>query len=249
MDSILRIARSADVAVVEDNAHGLFGSYKGKPLGSFGVLATQSFHETKNFSCGEGGALLINDAELVERAEIVREKGTDRSRFFRGEVDKYSWVDLGSSYLPSELLAAFLLAQLEQREAVQARRRAIFERYHSELAEWASALGARFTEVPSECAMTHHLFALILPDSDARAELIAHLRERGILAVFHYLPLHTSEMGLRYGGQAGDCPVSEDLSARILRLPLYGGLSDEEQGEVIRALREFEVRQAATRHA
>jgi len=239
MDEILRIARDAGAAVIEDNAHGLFGTYRGRPLGTMGQMATLSFHETKNLSCGEGGALVINDADLVGRAEILREKGTNRSRFFRGEIDRYSWVDLGSSYLPSDLLAAYLFGQLEAREKIQARRREIWERYATELADWAARLGAGLPTVPAHCGHPYHLFYLMLPDLERRQALIRHLDERGIHAVFHYLPLHLSEMGRQFGGRKGDCPVSEDVSDRLLRLPFYYDLSESNQQRVIEALRRF----------
>ena len=237
MDAILDLARARGIAVVEDNAHGLFGTWRGQPLGTFGALGTLSFHETKNFSCGEGGALLVNDERLIDRAEIVREKGTNRKRFFRGEVDKYTWVDIGSSYLPSDLLAAYLYGQLEQKEAVLARRRRIYERYLEGLASWAAERGARLPTIPPDCASSYHMFYAILPTPEARAQLIEGLRERGILAVFHYLPLHLSEMGRRFGGRAGDCPVTERLSERLVRLPFYTSLSEEDQERVIEAVR------------
>ena len=242
MDEIMKISQESGVPVVEDNAHGLFASYRGRPLGSIGALATQSFHETKNYNCGEGGALVINDARLIERAEVVREKGTDRSRFFRGEIDKYSWVDLGSSYLPSELLAAFLCAQLERRASIEERRRRLWERYGEGLQDWAGRSEVRLPVVPEHCSQPHHLFHLVLPSARSRDELIRHLADRGILAVFHYLPLHLSRMGQQLGGRRGDCPVTEDLSARVLRLPLFFALQDREQEEVIEAVCDFEVR-------
>ena len=242
MDAISAIAEAAGVPVVEDNAHGLFGSYRGKALGTFGALATQSFHETKNFSCGEAGALLINDPELVERAEIIREKGTNRSRFFRGQVDKYSWVDIGSSYLPSELLAAILYGQLERREWIQSKRRQLWERYHTELAGWASANGVLQPHVPAHCEQAYHMYYLLLPDLESRQEFIRRLKEQGILSVFHYLPLNMSAMGLRFGGHEGQCPVTEDLSDRLVRLPFYNTLTEEEQGRVVTAVTGFEVR-------
>src|ERR1035437_6435255 len=189
MAPLLEIARRHEVALVEDNAHGLFGKYRGRYLGTFGCLATQSFHETKNFTCGEGGALLINDPRFIERAEILREKGTNRSQVFRGQADKYSWIDVGSSYLPSDLLAAFLLAQLEARERVQAGRRRIWERYAGGLGGGAAALGIRLPIVPAHCEQSYHMFYLILPSLAARQALIDHLKTRSILAVFHYLPL------------------------------------------------------------
>lgn len=241
MDAIVSIARDHALAVVEDNAHGLFGKYRGRSLGTFGALATQSFHETKNFTCGEGGALLINDPRYIERAEILREKGTNRSRFFRGQVDKYTWVDLGSSFLPSDMLAAYLCAQLEARDAIQNRRRAVWETYAQGLAAWASQNGVGLPSVPEHCEQSWHMFYLMLPSLADRQRLIAHFKERGILAVFHYLPLHLSDMGRRYGGKPGECPVTEDISDRLLRLPFYYNLSDDEQRQVIRAAREFVV--------
>jgi dTDP-4-amino-4,6-dideoxygalactose transaminase len=239
MDSILEIARQRDVTVVEDNAHGLFGTYKGKPLGTFGALATQSFHETKNISCGEGGALLINDDRYVKRAEIIREKGTNRSAFFRGEIDKYTWVDLGSSYLPSELLSAFLWAQLEEFEQVQGARRAIWERYDEGLRNWAAVSDVGTPFVPAHCEHPYHMYYLLLPSLEIRDALIAHLRERGIMSVFHYVPLHYSPMGMRLGGRPGQCPVAEDVSQRIVRLPFFNDLTRGDQERVITAVSEF----------
>lgn len=239
MDAIMAMAARHEIVVVEDNAHGLFGRYRGRWLGTFGALATQSFHETKNITCGEGGALLINDERFVERAEILREKGTNRGRFFRGQVDKYSWVDVGSSYLPSDMLAAFLLAQLEACDRIQAYRKAIWERYHAELGEWATGNGVRLPSVPPDCDQAYHMFYLLLPSLAARQALIAHLKERGILAVFHYLPLHLSPMGQAFGGKPGDCPVTEQVSDRILRLPFFNDLSIGEQTEVIAAVCQF----------
>jgi dTDP-4-amino-4,6-dideoxygalactose transaminase len=206
-------------------------------LGTLGALATLSFHETKNISCGEGGALILNDAQWVERAEIIREKGTNRSRFFRGQVDKYTWVDLGSSYLPSDILAAFLLAQLEQREQIQARRRRIWECYHTRLQDWAAERNVRLPSVPAHCGQAYHLFYMLLPSPAKRQELMAHLRDKGILAVFHYQPLHLSEMGKRFGGKPGDCPVTERVSDCLLRLPFYNSLTEAEQEEVVTALK------------
>ena len=240
MDELGRIARDAGTSLVEDAAHALFGSYQGRALGSLGRLATLSFHETKNVSCGEGGALLVNDPALVERAEILREKGTNRSRFFRGEIDKYTWVDLGSSWLPSEVLAAYLWAQLEARDRIQRARERVWRRYRDELAGWAQAHDVRLPILPPHCGPAWHMFQLVLPSLDARQRLTEHLRARGILAVFHYLPLHLSPMGRRLGGRPGDCPVTEDLSDRLLRLPFYNGLAEEAQGEVIDAVRAFE---------
>lgn len=237
MDRIMEISGSRRIPVVEDNAHALFGKFRGRYLGTFGAVATQSFHETKNISCGEGGALLINDPSLVERAEIIREKGTNRSRFFRGQVDKYTWVDLGSSYLPSDLLAAFLFAQLEQWEEIQTRRRRIWDRYQAELCDWAAARGVRLPTVPDGCEQAYHMFYLLLPDLERRQALIQGLRQRGIHAVFHYQPLHLSEMGQRYGGRVGDCPVTERVADQLVRLPFFNDLTAEQQARVIAAVR------------
>lgn len=237
MDRILAIARTVGAEVIEDNAHGLFGTYRGRNLGTFGGLSTLSFHETKNFTCGEGGALLINDQRYVQRAEILREKGTNRSRFFRGEVDKYTWVDVGSSYLPSDILAAFLLAQLEAQDQIQKARRAIWDRYHQELSEWASERGVRLPTVPDECGQSYHMFYLLLPSLDRRQRTIARLKACGINSVFHYQPLHLSEMGRRFGGKEGDCPVTEQVSDQLLRLPFHNGLSVDDQIRVVAALK------------
>jgi dTDP-4-amino-4,6-dideoxygalactose transaminase len=241
MDAILAIAARRNIVVVEDNAHGLFGRYRGKYLGTFGAMAAQSFHETKNFSCGEGGALLINDEGLVERAEIIREKGTNRSRFFRGEADKYSWVDIGSSYLPSELQAAMLLAQLECRERIQASRRRIWTTYCERLRAWAGARGIGVPAVPDHCEQSFHLFYLMMVSLQQRQALIARLKAAGILGVFHYLPLHLSEMGKRFGGRPGDCPVTESVSDRLLRLPFYNDFSEADQARVIDAILNFDA--------
>jgi dTDP-4-amino-4,6-dideoxygalactose transaminase len=202
-------------------------------------MATQSFHETKNFSCGEGGALLINDPALAERAEVIREKGTNRSRFFRGQVDKYTWVDIGSSYLPSDLLAAFLYAQFEQRERIQSHRKNVWNIYHSGLKDWAEKHGVQLPHIPADCEQTYHMFYMLLPDLKLRQELIMYLRECGINSVFHYLPLHLSDMGQSFGYQAGDCPVTEQVSDRLIRLPFYNNLTSSDQELVIDAIMEF----------
>jgi dTDP-4-amino-4,6-dideoxygalactose transaminase len=241
MDAILAVARRHGLKVVEDNAHGLLGRYRGRSLGSLGDLATQSFHETKNFHCGEGGALVVNDSRYLERAEIVREKGTDRSRFFRGQVDKYTWRDLGSSYLPSDLLAAFLCAQLEGHEAIQAKRRELWEAYHEGLSDWARRHGVGQPVVPEHCEQPYHLYYLLLPTAERRDALIAHLRAHGIQSAFHYLPLHLSAMGCKLGGRPGDCPVTEDVSGRLLRLPFWNDLGKAQREEVMEAVREFDA--------
>jgi len=240
MDVIVPIAARHGIPLVEDNAHGLFARYKGQRLGTFGVMATQSFHETKNFHCGEGGALLINDMQYAERAEIIREKGTNRSRFFRGQVDKYTWVDVGSSYLPSEILAAFLYAQLESRDEIQGKRQRIWQRYHDGLSAWADRYDVQLQAVPANCEQAYHVFALVMPSLETRQRLIAHLKAQGILSVFHYLPLHLSDMGRQYGGQPGDCPVTERLGDCLLRLPFYNDLSAADQDAVIAAMESFD---------
>ena len=239
MDDIMEIADCHGVPVVEDNAHGLFGKYKGQFLGTFGVLAAQSFHETKNFTSGEGGALLINDPQYIERAEIIREKGTNRARFFRGQVDKYTWVDIGSSYLPSDILAAFLFAQLEQREKIQNHRQQVWETYQAGLSTWAGERGVRLPIVPEYCDQAYHMYYLLLPDLSTRQRFLQHLRQQGILSVFHYLPLHLSEMGQKFGGEAGDCPVTERVSDQLVRLPFYNGLTGSEQEQILSAIMAF----------
>ncbi|NDJ60394.1 MAG: dTDP-4-amino-4,6-dideoxygalactose transaminase [Chloroflexi bacterium] len=240
LDALMALADRHGIAVVEDNAHGLFGAYRGQWLGTFGALATLSFHETKNFTCGEGGALLINDPALIERAEVIREKGTNRSQFFRGMVDKYTWVDIGSSYLPSDVLAAFLFAQLEARADIQARRRRIWHRYDTHLRAWAADHGVGQPVVPAHVDPSYHLYYLLLPSLAVRTALIDHLKRHGILSVFHYLPLHLSQMGRQYGGAVGDCPVTEDISDRLLRLPFYNDLTEAEQLRVIHAIQAFD---------
>lgn len=241
MDRIMEIADRHGIPVVEDNAHGLFGTYRGKQLGTFGVLATQSFHETKNFNCGEGGALLINDPRLIERAEILREKGTNRSRFYRGQVDKYSWVDVGSSFLPSDMLAAYLYAQLETCAEIQAMRERIWKRYARDLASWAAENGVRLPLVPQHCGQAYHMFYLLLPSLRHRQAMISHLKARNIVSPFHYLPLHLSDMGRKFGGREGDCPVTEDVSDRLLRLPFYNDLSEADMDRVVEGVLDFRV--------
>jgi dTDP-4-amino-4,6-dideoxygalactose transaminase len=238
MDTIMQIANRYEIPVVEDNAHGLFGKYRGQNLGTFGALATQSFHETKNVTCGEGGALLINQDRYVERAEILREKGTDRSRFFRGQVDKYTWIDVGSSYLPSDILAAFLYAQLENHHHIQADRKRIWETYSAALGDWAEFNGVTTPTIPPYCEQPYHMYYLLMPSLEARTAFIGHLKSRGITSVFHYLPLHSSAMGREFGGKPEDCPVTEQVSDRLVRLPFYNSLTPDDQAYVIEAIRE-----------
>jgi dTDP-4-amino-4,6-dideoxygalactose transaminase len=236
MDRLSELARNRGLSLIEDNAHGLFGRYRGRFLGTFGSLATLSFHETKNISCGEGGALILNDAEHVERAEILRAKGTNRSAFLRGQADKYTWVDLGSSFLPSDLLAAFLLAQLESAEAIRAKRERLWNVYHERLETWAALHEVKLPFVPPHCEQAFHMFYLLMPSLEQRQSLIEHLRRHGILSVFHYVPLHTSPMGLKHGGRPGGCPVTEMVSERLVRLPFFNDLSASELDQVVDAI-------------
>jgi len=240
LDAIVDLARGRSIALIEDNAHGLFGKYKDRHLGTFGCLATQSFHETKNFTCGEGGALLINDERFIERAEMIREKGTNRARFFRGEVDKYTWVDLGSSYAPSDILAAYLLAQFEMREKIQKLREDIWNFYAAHLREWAERCEARLPVVPDYTDQAYHMFYVLMKTGEDRDRLMAHLRQAGMQSVFHYLPLHLSKMGQSFGGKKGDCPVTESVSERLLRLPFYNTLTKGQLTRVVDAMEKFQ---------
>ncbi|MDB4973969.1 MAG: DegT/DnrJ/EryC1/StrS aminotransferase [Myxococcaceae bacterium] len=242
MDAIMEIGARHRIPVIEDNAHGLFGRYRDRPLGSFGALSTMSFHETKNLSCGEGGALAIKDPSLVERAEILHAKGTNRARFLRGAVDKYTWVDLGSSFGLSDLLAAVLFGQLEQRRHIMRARKRLFDWYHDCLVSVAANAGYGLQTVPAHCGSAYHMFSLVMPSLDARDALITFLKERGILAVFHYVPLHMSDMGRHFGFEPGQFPVTEDIAARLVRLPFYTTMTDREADEVVRAVREFAAR-------
>lgn len=228
MDAILEVARRYQLLVIEDAAQGIMATYKGRALGSIGHLGTLSFHETKNIICGEGGALLVNDPALAERAEIIREKGTNRSQFFRGEVDKYTWVDIGSSYLPGEILAAFLWAQMEDAGAINERRLSLWNNYHWQFEALEKAGKLRRPVVPGECVHNAHMYYVLLPDPEARTHLISELKEKGIHAVFHYVPLHSSPAGCRLGQVRGSLDVTNDLSARLLRLPLWLGLEQHQ---------------------
>jgi dTDP-4-amino-4,6-dideoxygalactose transaminase len=237
MDEILEICARHAIPVIEDNAHGLGGTYRGAPLGSFGALSTLSFHETKNVQCGEGGALVVNDTAMFEPAEIFREKGTNRSRFFRGQVDKYTWVSLGSSYLPSDLLAAYLTTQLEEFDEIQKRRMLVWQRYRSDLRSWAADAGFGFQHCPDDREHPAHLFALLAPDLPTRQRFIAHLGEADVKAVFHYVPLHSSDMGRSFGER--HLPVTDDISDRLVRLPLFPTLDDRDLERVVEAVRSF----------
>jgi dTDP-4-amino-4,6-dideoxygalactose transaminase len=227
------IARRHQLMVIEDAAQGVYASYRSRALGSIGHFGAYSFHDTKNYVCGEGGALCVNAPEYVERAEIIREKGTNRSRFLRGMVDKYTWVDVGSSYVPSEISCAFLQAQLELLEPIARRRREIYDFYYGQLMPLQNSGWLRLPTIPADCQSNYHMFYVILPDPEARDALIAHLKQNGIGAVFHYVPLHTAPVGLKYGYRAGDLPVTEALSQRLVRLPLYYELREAEQMEIV----------------
>lgn len=239
MDTIQSIAKSHKVEIVEDNAHGLFGKYNDKYLGTFGCLSTQSFHETKNFSCGEGGALFINNPNYIERAQIIWDKGTNRSNFLRGEIDRYTWIDIGSSYLPSDMLAAFLYAQLEVRNQIQSNRKRIWKYYKNSLRKWAHHQEVQLPYVPQSCEPAYHNFYLILPSQKDRENLISHLTKTNIQASFHYLPLHLSEMGKRFGGEKKGCPISENISDRLIRLPFYSGMVEPDQARVVSEIQKW----------
>jgi dTDP-4-amino-4,6-dideoxygalactose transaminase len=239
MDEIMSLAKARHVAVVEDNAHGLFGKYRGRWLGTIGDLGAQSFHETKNITCGEGGALLVNRQELIERAEIIREKGTDRARFFRGQVDKYRWVDVGSSYVMSDVLAAFLYGQLECWQTVQGQRRHLWEAYHGALARWCAEHGVLQPFVPEHCEQAWHMYYLLCPSLKFRQALIAHLKKLQIMAVFHYLPLHQSEYAATLSSRKFDCPVTDEVSDHLVRLPFYCSMKAEEVERVVDGVTSF----------
>lgn len=232
MDTIMSIAEQYGLLVIEDAAQGIMSTYKGSPLGSIGHLAALSFHETKNIISGEGGALLINAPQFVEQAEIIREKGTNRSQFFRGQVDKYTWLDFGSSYLPSELVAAFLWAQMEEADAITARRLDIWETYHNKFEAVEIRNKARRPFVPAECTHNAHMYYLLLPDLEKRTAFIAGLMKKKVGVVFHYVPLHSSPMGEKCGRKSGPLGQTQLLSNRLVRLPLWLGL-EEYQNEVI----------------
>ncbi|MBL7998390.1 MAG: dTDP-4-amino-4,6-dideoxygalactose transaminase [Candidatus Kapabacteria bacterium] len=242
MDELGALAKNTGIPIVEDNAHGLFGTFNNKPLGTFGALATLSFHDTKNITCGEGGALVINDEAYWERAEIIREKGTNRSRFFRGQVDKYTWVALGSSYVMSEVLTAYLLAQLEHSSTIQQRRTEIWSMYHNGLRAWAEINGVRQPHIPLECNHPAHMYYLILPSLSERQRFIEHTKNNGVQTVFHYLPLHNSDIGKRFGYTTGQFPVTEHIADTLVRLPLHLHLTDDDCTRIIETVCSFEVR-------
>ena len=243
MDKIKKIAENHNLFVVEDAAQAVNAMYKSSYLGTIGTFGCYSFHETKNFICGEGGAIVINDERFVERAEIIREKGTNRTKFFRGEIDKYTWVDLGSSYLPSDVLSAFLYAQLENMDEITKKRKKIFSRYFEDFIDLKEKGIIQLPYIPFECISNYHMFYIVLRNEIERGNLIDYLKKKGISSVFHYLPLHISGMGQKLGYKKGDCPVTEDISKRLLRLPFYNDLTAEEQKYIINSVREyFEVK-------
>ena len=239
MDRLTKLAKDHNLILIEDNAHGLFAKYRGKYLGTFGALATQSFHETKNITCGEGGALVINDASLAERAEILREKGTDRTKFLRGQVDKYTWVDVGSSWVISDLLAAILFGQLSRADEIYTQRMNIWNRYHNELQTWAAKHDVTLPTVPEGCEHTGHVYHLRFQHGVQRDKFIEHLKQLGIYAVFHYQPLHLSTVGRTLGGQDGQFPVTESAGDCLVRLPLFNSLTSDEQTYIIESVKVF----------
>ncbi len=237
MDAIMSLAKRHHLLVIEDAAQGVLSTYRGRPLGSIGHMAAVSFHETKVVISGEGGALLINDPRWAERAEIIREKGTDRSKFFRGEVAKYTWVDIGSSYLPSEIIAAFLWAQLEEAEAIIRQRLVLWELYHDAFAPLEAQGRLRRPVVPAECQHNGHMYYVLLPTPGVRERFLKKLADRGINAVFHYVPLHSSPAGEKFGRVCGDLSRTDDVSARLVRLPLWVGMTPEMITRVVEATR------------
>ena len=235
MDAIMDIARRHGLLVIEDAAQALMSTYRGRPLGAIGDLGTLSFHETKNVISGEGGALLVNDAKLAARAEIIREKGTNRSQFFRGQVDKYTWVDIGSSYLPGEIIAAFLWAQFEEAEQITQRRTALWKGYHEWFAEAEAEGRLRRPIIPAHCGHNAHMYYVLMPDLASRSRFIEQLLQAGVQSVFHYIPLHSAPAGRRFARAHGELKVTDDIADRLVRLPLWAGLEDQ-QTEVIRSL-------------
>ena len=239
MDAIGGIAKKYRLIVIEDAAQGVNAKYKGRYLGTIGDIGAYSFHETKNIICGEGGAIVLNRPHLLKRAEIVREKGTNRNQFYRGEVDKYTWVDMGSSLLPSDILAAFLYAQLENMDIITKKRKSIYHHYESRLSLLANRGLMRLPTIPPECESNYHMFYIILNSLKERTELIQYLKTRSILAVFHYVPLHTSPKGIAMGYRPGMLPVTEDISERVLRLPMYYEMEGDDVDCVVEEISRF----------
>jgi len=236
MDTIMDIARRHNLIVIEDAAQALMSTYRGKSLGTIGHLAAVSFHETKNIISGEGGALLINDSKMIDRAEIIWEKGTNRNQYFREQVDKYTWCDIGSSFLPSELIGAFLYAQLEQAEQIISVRKRIFKRYMQKLKPLEDKRVVRLPLVPSECACNGHIFFIITGSFEERTRLMTYLKDRGVTALFHYVPLHSSPAGRKYGKTGSPMTLTDDLCNKVLRLPFYYDMTDDDVDRVADAI-------------
>lgn len=239
MDAIMEIAERHNLIVVEDAAQAILAQYKGRPLGSIGHLAAFSFHETKNIQCGEGGALVVNDRQFVDRAETIREKGTNRRAFLEGRVDKYSWMDIGSSFLPSELNAAYLWAQLQRADEITSMRKTAWKAYFDALQPMAETGLLRLPVTPNECSGNGHIFAILMRSANARRALLRHLHEHNVSAQFHYVPLHSSPMGSKVGRAAGPMSVTEDISARLVRLPMWAGLSKEDVSRIVASITQF----------
>ena len=238
MNRIVAIAKKHSLLIIEDSAQGVGAYYNNRALGTIGHLGTYSFHETKNYICGEGGALCINDPEMIKRAEIIRDKGTNRSEFFRGEVDKYTWVDIGSSYVPSEIVCAFLYAQLEMLDSIAERRKSIYKQYRTLLKPLEVQGLLSLSHIPEDCKSNYHMFYILLQDIETRDALMAHLKQHDILAVFHFVPLHSSPMGKKFGYAEGDLPTTEQLSGRLLRLPFYYEMTEKEQEYIVKCITE-----------
>lgn len=241
LDALMPILEARGVALIEDNAHGLAASWRGQHLGTFGDFGTHSWHDTKNVTSGEGGALLVKDPLHLQRAEILREKGTNRSQFLRGQVDKYTWVDHGSSYLPSDILCALLMAQFERFDLIQERRHSVWDSYHSELKPWASSSGVQMMTVPDGAVHAAHLYYLVMPSADDQAGLIGHLARRDIVSAFHYQPLDVSPAGQRLGRTPSPCPVTASVAARLVRLPLHAAMSESDVERVLEAVTSYQV--------
>ena len=241
MDSISKISEKYGLTIIEDNAHGLYGKYKGASLGTIGHMATQSFHETKNYTCGEGGAIIINDSKYNNRAEIILEKGTDRSNFFRGSVDKYSWVDKGSSYVMSDILAAFLYGQIKKSKDIQKARENVWNYYYSELTDWSVKNNIQLPYIPGFCQQGYHMFYMLMPNLQIRDRFISYLKNNGIQAVFHYLPLHLSKMGIKISENSSICLVSENSSDRLVRLPFFNGIKTSELEYIVEKIINFQL--------
>ena len=239
MDELMKLAKAHNLKVVEDAAQAVDAKYKDRYLGTIGDMATYSFHETKNFVCGEGGALLLNDESYIERAEIIREKGTNRSNFFKGFVDKYTWCDIGGSYLPSDILAAMLMAQFENKNLITQKRGEVFNKYNEELADLELQGKLKRIKIPKYNTTNYHIFYITVENEQLRDKLLEYLKSNGIGAVFHYIPLHLSGMGIKMGYKKGDFPISESISSRLIRLPIYADLGNTETSFIIDKIKKF----------